>query len=109
MKLVRLINMCLNWNYTKIRKAKISSNTFPIKIGLQQGGALMSLLFNFILEYAIRKVQETKEKWNRMEHVRFCSRLITLLVGRKINTTMKNTEALLEANVGGGWSRSTHR
>jgi hypothetical protein len=56
-KLVRLIKMCLNETYSKICVGKHLSDTFPIPIGLKQGDALLPLLFNFALEYAIRKVQ----------------------------------------------------
>jgi hypothetical protein len=35
------------------------SDNFPIQNGLKQGDALMPLLFNFALEYAIRKVCTT--------------------------------------------------
>jgi hypothetical protein len=34
------------------------SHSFPIQNGLKQGDALTPLLFNFGLEYAIRKVKE---------------------------------------------------
>jgi hypothetical protein len=34
------------------------SDTFPIQNGLKQGDALSPLLYNFSLEYAIRKVGE---------------------------------------------------
>jgi len=34
---------------------------FPMRNGLKQGGALLSLLFNFSLEYTIRKVQVNQD------------------------------------------------
>jgi hypothetical protein len=36
------------------------SVNFPIQNGLKQGNAFSSLLFNFAVEYAISKVQETQ-------------------------------------------------
>ena len=35
------------------------SNCFPIENSLQQRDALSPLMFNFVIEYAIWKVQET--------------------------------------------------
>jgi hypothetical protein len=64
MKLVRLIKMCFNETYSKIHVGKHFSSAFPIQNGLKQGDALSLLLFNFALEYAIRKVQEIKRDWN---------------------------------------------
>ena len=57
MKLVRLIKLCLNETYSRVRVGKNLVDMFPIRNGLKQGDALSPLLFNFALEYANRRVQ----------------------------------------------------
>jgi hypothetical protein len=56
MKLVRLIKLCLNKTYNKVRIDKLLSDNFPIQNGLKQRNALLPLLFNFALEHANREV-----------------------------------------------------
>jgi hypothetical protein len=62
--LVKLIKMCLNETYSNVHIGKLLSDKFPIHNGLKQGDALSPLLFNFALEYAVRKVQKMKSIWN---------------------------------------------
>jgi hypothetical protein len=58
MNLVKIIKMCLNETYSKVRTGKYCNDNFPIQNGLKKGDTLSPLHFNFALEYAITKFQE---------------------------------------------------
>jgi hypothetical protein len=59
-KLVRIIKMCLAETYSRARVGKNLSEMFPIRNGLKQGDALSPLLFNFALEYAVKRIKVNK-------------------------------------------------
>jgi hypothetical protein len=61
MKLVRLIKMCLNESYSRIRADKHLPDMFPIKYCLKQGDALSSLIFNIAFGYANRRVRVNQD------------------------------------------------
>jgi hypothetical protein len=79
--------MCLNETYNKVSTGKHLSDTYHIENGPKQGDALSPLLFNFALEYAIKKVQQ----------LQVCDDDVNLL-GDNIDTINKITETLTDAS-----------
>jgi hypothetical protein len=93
MKLVRLIQVCLNQTRNKACIGKHLSDSFPIQIGLKQGDTLSPLIFSFVLVYAIRKVQESQvgQKLNGTHQLLAYANDVNLL-GDNVDTVKKNTE-----------------
>jgi hypothetical protein len=94
-----LIKICLYETYRKVRVGKYLSDNFPAHSGLTQGDALSPLLFNFALEYAIRKVQKNQVglKLNGT-HLLLVYADNVNLVRDNIDIIKKNTQTLFNAS-----------
>ena len=81
-----------------VRVGKNLSEMFPVRNGLKQGDALSPLLFNFALEYAIKKVQVNQDglKLNGTRQLLAYADDVNIL-GGSAHTVKENAEALLVA------------
>jgi len=100
MKLSRLIKMCLTVTYSRVRVGKSLSDMFPIRNGLKQGDALSPFLFNFALEYAIKRVQVNQDglKLHDTQQILVYAEDVNIL-GGSIYTIKKNAQALVVASM----------
>ena len=99
LKLVRLIKICLTETYSRVRVGNNLSDMFPIRNGLKQGDGLSSLLFNFTLEYAIRRVQVNQDgfKLNGTHQLLVYADDVNILRG-SVHTIKEDAEALIVAS-----------
>jgi hypothetical protein len=98
-KLVGLIKMFLNETYQHSLCRQILSDKFPVQNGLKHADVLSPLLFYFVLEYVIRRVQWNQEglKLNGTHQLLTYADDVNV-VGKIIDTIQKNTKSLLDAS-----------
>jgi len=60
-KLVRLIKIGLSGTHSTVRVGKNLYDMFRSRNGLKQGNALSPLLFNFALDYTVRRVEVNQD------------------------------------------------
>ena len=84
--------------YSRLRVGENLFDRFPIRNVLKQGDALTPLLFNFALEYAIRRVQVNQDgfKLNGTHQILVYADDVNIL-GGSIHTLKENAEALVAA------------
>jgi len=71
---------------------------FPIKNSLKQGDALSPLLFNFALEYAIKRVQVNQDGSKLNGTLRLLAYADDVnILGGSVHTVKENAEALVVA------------
>jgi hypothetical protein len=90
--------MGLNETYSRVQVGKHLSDIFPVRNGLKQGDASLSLLSNFALLFAIRRVQINQDglKINGTHQI-----LVYAdddILGISVHIIKKNTEALVLAS-----------
>jgi len=90
--------MCLTETYSRVRVGKNLSDMFPIRNGLKQGDARSPLLFNFALEYTIRRVQVNQDglKLNGTHQLLVYADYVNILVV-SAHSIQVNAEALVVA------------
>jgi hypothetical protein len=97
MKLVRLIKMCLNETYSRVRAAKCLSDTFPLKNEKRE--RFIAIDVSSALDYAIKRDQADQEglKLNATYEALIYAEDVKIFGGSIYNIQM-NTKTLVVAN-----------
>ena len=98
-KRVRLIQMYLSETYSRVRVDKQLSDMFTTKNTLKQGDALQPVVFNFVLEYSIRRIAVNQDslKLNGTRQLLVYADGVKIMGGSTRNTK-KNKDALVVAS-----------
>ena len=96
MKLIRLIKMCLHEMCSRVRVDKYLSDILSIKNGLKEGDALSPLLFDFSLEYAVRRIKVNQDglKLNGAHLLLVYADYVNIL-GESVHNMKKNIDTLI--------------
>jgi hypothetical protein len=91
--------MCLTETYSRVRVGKNLSDIFLIRKGFRKVDALLSLLFNFALQYSIRVVRVIQGglKLNGSHQLLVYADDVNIL-GGSVHTVKENAEALVVAS-----------
>jgi len=89
----------MNETYNRVLAGKHLCGRFPIRNYFKQGDTVSPLLFNFVLEYAIRRVQVNQNglKLNVTHQLLVYADDANILRG-SVHTIKKNTETLVVAS-----------
>ena len=90
--------MSLTKTYSRVRVGENVSDRFLIRNGLKQGDALPPLILNFVLEYAIRRVQANQDGLKLNDtHQLVANAYGVNILGGSIHTLKENAETLVAA------------
>jgi len=86
----------LTETYSRVRVGKNLLDMFPVRNSLKHGGALLLMLFNFALDYAVRRVQGNQGglKLNGTHQLLVFAGGVNIL-GGSVHTIKENAEALV--------------
>jgi len=98
--MISLLRVCLNETYSGDRVGKYLSDMFAIKNGFKKKkkDALSPLLFNFALEYDIRRVQVNQDGLKLNGTHQPLVYIDVNILGGRVHTIKKNTKALVVAS-----------